>query len=553
MNKFIISAILYFIFIFNINAAINAVVDKNNIQNGETITLTIDMTDVDSDPDLSVLNNDFEIVGSSRSSQTSIVNFKSTTSSSLILQLNPKKTGKLIIPSISVGNNKTQPITINVDQSSANNNPNNSARTNENSSDIYFEASLDSHKTYVNVPVKLKLKVLIGTQVGNLTIMPSTQADISIDKFGENKQYTAIINGRNYNILEVQYLVTPKNTGLIKIKPLQLSGVKQTIDNDTFGFFSIPNYKQFKLSSKELSLNVNAVPSSLSSNIILASNVKVHDEWSIKDLNVKIGEPITRIVTVETKGASSSSIPNISLNYPHNFNAYNDKPQIVDNKSNEIMGTKIFKFVYIPQTSGDVIFPEDTLQWLNISNGKVQTISLKSRKFRVSQSASSIIQQINSKNAIIGQHNEYNKFSNTTFLFIILWLLTLILLIILLLKRRFKFNSTKKLKIKSPKQVINSSLTEIKHAAQAKDIKLLNSALIQWANSYFNKKINIIDEINKYIINEELSKIINEINEDIYYSKTFDNYERLLQILNELCANKNPKLDKEFLDGFYPK
>ncbi len=554
MNKFIL-IIFYIFFILKINADVSATVDRNEIQEGDTFTLTIDTTRDDSDINLDVLNNDFQILGKSSSSQTNIVNYKVSTTSSVILQLSPKKLGKIIIPSISVGKDKTQPITITVVKSSNNSGTNSNREVNDNSKDIFAQSSLSSNKAYVNYPVKLTIKIFVGTSIGNLMLNPSTQSDISIEKFGEPKQYTSNKNGRNYNVLEIQYLITPKQSGLIKIKPFQFSGVKQEMGGFDFDNFSFPENKPFTVNTNELSLHVNAIPDNAPSNIIIANHVNVKDEWINNDNNIKIGEPITRIVTINAEGIPSTSIPNISLNYPTNLNSYMDKAQSKDDSSG-LNGTKVFKIVYIPQASGKFVFPVNNIKWLNASTGKIENIKLNSKIFNVTSitNSSLIGKQLNSK-LNNDQNVSTSKLSNLTILFIFLWIVTLLILLILLFKRTKKNKSIKKIKeIKENKIKSNSSLTEIKKAAELKNIKLLNIALIHWTNSYFNVQINIIDEINKYILNENLKVLLDEINEELYYSKKFEKYDLLLQILNDFCKNsKNGKNKKDFLDGFYPK
>ncbi|MEN8168061.1 MAG: BatD family protein [Pseudomonadota bacterium] len=72
------------------------------------------MDESDASPDLSVLTEDFDILGRSQQQSTSIVNGRKSTTLGLILVLLPKKSGTLTVPAIPVGRERTDPLTLEV-------------------------------------------------------------------------------------------------------------------------------------------------------------------------------------------------------------------------------------------------------------------------------------------------------------------------------------------------------------------------------------------------------------------------------------------------------
>jgi hypothetical protein len=82
-------------------AEISASLDRNQIGPGETVQLTLQHNgQTDSQPDLSPLKQDFEIVGRSSGSSIQIVNGKMNAQTQLNLVLLPKHQGKLRIPAL---------------------------------------------------------------------------------------------------------------------------------------------------------------------------------------------------------------------------------------------------------------------------------------------------------------------------------------------------------------------------------------------------------------------------------------------------------------------
>ncbi|MBD3777621.1 MAG: BatD family protein, partial [Thiotrichales bacterium] len=78
--------------------------DRQQVEMGDIVTLTID-ADFQSrlgQPDLSALQDQFELLGSQRSSNIQIVNGDFQTSTRWLVQLLPKQAGELMIPPIDI-------------------------------------------------------------------------------------------------------------------------------------------------------------------------------------------------------------------------------------------------------------------------------------------------------------------------------------------------------------------------------------------------------------------------------------------------------------------
>ena len=83
------------------SAALNARLDHDQIGPGETVLLTLQHDgQTDTQPDLSPLKQDFDIVGRSSDSSIQIINGKMNSQVQLSLMLLPKHGGKLTIPAL---------------------------------------------------------------------------------------------------------------------------------------------------------------------------------------------------------------------------------------------------------------------------------------------------------------------------------------------------------------------------------------------------------------------------------------------------------------------
>lgn len=95
---------------------VKAYVDRNSIHLGETIKFTIQWSG--SNPGISinlgVLREDFKVLGTSQSNQINMVEGRTKITTEFMATLQPKRAGKLEIPSFQVGPHQTSPISLSV-------------------------------------------------------------------------------------------------------------------------------------------------------------------------------------------------------------------------------------------------------------------------------------------------------------------------------------------------------------------------------------------------------------------------------------------------------
>jgi len=99
MRRFLLLWVLSLAATLPVHAALRAWVDNPQVAPGETVRLTLAHDgQTNSRPDLGPLKQDFDVVGSSTSSQVQIVNGKVSSTTQLELSLSPKHGGPLTIP-----------------------------------------------------------------------------------------------------------------------------------------------------------------------------------------------------------------------------------------------------------------------------------------------------------------------------------------------------------------------------------------------------------------------------------------------------------------------
>ena len=81
---------------------VTAKLDRSSAVVGETVTLVLQTSDTDQslDTDLSVLQADFDVLNRRSETQMSFVNGRQTASVRLVITLEPKREGNLLIPAL---------------------------------------------------------------------------------------------------------------------------------------------------------------------------------------------------------------------------------------------------------------------------------------------------------------------------------------------------------------------------------------------------------------------------------------------------------------------
>lgn len=543
-------------------ATIDTMVDRNIVEQGQNINLTIIVPSISANPDLSPLQKDFQIVGKSTSSQTSIVNGSINSQTSIRISLVPNHLGKITIPAIKIDKDSTKSIQIEVTK----NNTTKSANIPDKA--LFLKSSLDKTTSYIGVPVVLSIKLYVSLNVGNLNLSPFQIDGAHIDKLNEPNQYQSEANGRPYMVLEQKFLVTPDKAGKISIPEIQLNG--SMASNNPMGL-GVATGQSFNLQTSPLFLEVKDAPKNINPNEWLpAKNVTANEIWSEKSNQITVGEPITRTVTINADGVNASVIPELDFTKVNDTNIYPDKT-ISDTKNSNsgVSSNKVFKIVYIPTKSGELKFPETKINWFDINNNQEKTITLPAKTFRVvgeikKNTFINNTKQVSSEN-YTAKTKKTNLWEYISYMIGGLWILTIAIFFIYRRKKqqsRDKINNknesiksdsltheTTTVKKKAP-IIVKSSIDE---SCQSKDIYCLNKALIDWANTNFDTKIKTIDKIKSLVHNQDIHNIIDDLNAALYDNKSFNKFEEINTLINSYKkTNLLAKKTKGELPKMYP-
>ena len=394
MKKYIYLFVCLF-FSFNAAATLDASVNTNEASLQSPIVLTI-KTDQNSSlsPDLSVLSGLFDVLSTSVSHQSYAINGSVYDQTEWTFSLLALKKGRLFIPSITLGNEKTSPIEINVsDQVQAQNPSLNESSQNQQSNpsspySISTEIYQLNEKTFVNEQIIYAVQIHDNNTIesGEPAFEPTT--DFIIKGLGAPKIKQKPDGGR---IITYLFALFAQKSGELHIPQVSFDGLvyqKPDIQNIfQGGLFQINLPSVFgietpvHLQKEGPKINILPKPQTYSSLWWLpAKNVQIEAKFINPPQKIVQGSVISREIELSAEGLTDSQLPELSFDSSEDIKVYPEKPSgetLVSDGG--VKGVQKTLVTYIPQKSGTIVLPEIKVLWYNTLTNQSQTAVLEAQ------------------------------------------------------------------------------------------------------------------------------------------------------------------------------
>jgi hypothetical protein len=358
-------------------AAVVTRVDRADIELNESFTLeVISDTNIDSQPDVSVLDESFYIGQGSQLSNTTIVNGQIRRSKTWTYVLMPKMAGKITIPAITVGTEKSEPLVISVSEPSY---------SPPGEAEVFVTSDVDFAETYVQAQVLLTIKIYrsVVTRQPALREPTISGAEVLSELAGDDRSYEAVIDGTPYNVVERVYALYPQESGTIEVSPARFEA---RVLRDG----RITGRKVFESEAQSVTvLPIPALPDEYPDAVWLpAREVTLSEDWSRNADDIKAGEPLTRHVTISALGQLETQIPALEPPSATGVNVYPDKPELSRRiESGGIRGERKDQYAMIGVTAGAVLLPALEVPWWNTETATWEVARLPERSINILPSA----------------------------------------------------------------------------------------------------------------------------------------------------------------------
>lgn len=366
------------------HAGVSAQVDRNTINEGDTFTLTLTVSGSNhAQPDLSALHQDFDVLSTGQKSMIQIINGSLTSNQSWTVTLSPKHTGKLTIPPITVGNDRSNAVTVTVLPATA------SSGGSTSQADVFLDVSVKpAHQSYVQAQLLYTVRLYYAEPLRQGTLSDPSLNNAVVQKLGKDQHFTTVRGGRQYQVIERRYAIFPQSSGKLAIPSVIFDG---RIDDpsaqtgDPFFDSFNPATRHVHLRSRTFHVKVKSQPAAYTGNNWLpAQAIQLQEKWSPHHPQFRVGEPVTRDIVIHAKGLSSSQLPNLPLPQQAGLKLYPDQAKTSDKPvGNTLEATREQKIAMIPTHAGDLTLPAIHLTWWDTKTQHQRTTSLPAETVHV--------------------------------------------------------------------------------------------------------------------------------------------------------------------------
>ena len=550
-------------------AEVSAWVDNNPVVVGEMFRLHIEAKNVDDpqEPDLSEIRG-LQILNRSVQNQTSIVGTSITRTVNWTYVMLAPSSGNYRIPALQVGSEKTIPIALKAEESSQS--PNNQI--------VRLEVDVSPNEVYPQQQVLVRVRIIrTGAQLENESLTPFELAGTQIEKVNQ-RSFRKVKNGKRQLITEISYVLLPEKSGTILLPQLSYQGNEIRGGNSQGNFGNFGNFgnifqqrgRRIFSNSEAQTIQVKALPVAFKGWWLPAAKLELEEQWLPNPPEFRVGEPVTRTLTVNAYGVFGNQIPELSFELPEKMKAYADQPSIETVKTQEgLKGTRVEKWAIIPGQAGKLELPEISVAWWDVRKDEIRTSVFPARIIEVFPAtvdfpAAPVTQETaieTKKTAVVVTQEpvlvdqQVGFWKALTIVFAILWCATL-LLWFFLKKNNTASGIKKEEEIKRNKELaLRSATKKVEKALSSGEAETVQTALLKWADSVWSENPpQGIEQIGERI--PQLKNGIKTLNSVLYGKQCKEN--SLEDLQKEFCGlsftAKNEKNNRHTqLSPLYPE
>jgi len=367
-------------------ASVRAVVDRNQATVGESIALQVAIDGGEGEVDLSGLV-DFKTVSRGTSSSFQMINGR--TSRQLIhnYALIPLKAGNLNIPAIPVTIDGRIHYTTPIGVTIAREPPADSGQR-----DVYVTAEVSDPSPWVGQQMVYTFRLFNAVQVANAKFQAPEFNGFTAEEREDRQSHRTVVNGREFIVTEVVFILVPIKTGTLEIEPavLQVGMLQRNRRPRPFSgmdaFFGRSQMNTRILETDPIAVHVKDLPPRPPGTTFSGLVGRFEIAASLDKTALRVGDSTTLTVTVSGTG-NIMDTPEPAIPAPAEFKAYADNPETqIKPGPQGYSGNKIFRTALVPVQPGRYRIDPVGLTYFDLNTGGYRDISTSAFDVTVSPS-----------------------------------------------------------------------------------------------------------------------------------------------------------------------
>ena len=364
------------------SAELSTRLSRSSIDELESVQLTIRANGTRSveELDLSELEKIFQVLNTNTSSQYQYINGNEQSWVDYQITLKPRIAGTLTIPSLTIGNEISLPLTLKV-------RPISQSLRDEINQLVFFEIETSKESVYVQEQLLFTRRLVYsnGVQLYNEIPGPPKIANALVLILGETRSGTTERNGKKYGVVEQRFAIFPEMSGKLEIPAIDITASVRLIERGRV------SRKGVRVSTTDLLVNVMPVPEAYPEEapwlpaqaIILTQTL----EPGVSKANV--GDTLQRRIQVRIDGNTGSILPSLNAQPSESlFSIYPTAPSIEDDTSGDsVIGFRTESSSIVPLQPGQLSLGETSITWWDTVSNEVRISVLADSRISAAGSA----------------------------------------------------------------------------------------------------------------------------------------------------------------------
>ncbi|CAE6810821.1 BatD family protein [Xanthomonas arboricola] len=357
-----------------VGAVTRAWLDRDSANAGDVVMLNIETDQRGVDPDYTPLRNDFALGAKSANQQMQVTNGSVTVRALFGVVLTPRKSGELIVPAIRVGNERTEPLRLQVgaSASAAGSSAPGAAAAAQGNEDAFVQTQVDDPQPYVQQSVGVVVRLYFATQLASGELDLEAPDGASLQRIGDDVSSVKVLNNRQYNVVERRYLLVPERSGRLVLPSARFNG--RSVGGFFDDYFGRGN-GELSARSASIPLQVRAQPANAPQPWLPLRSLQLR--YTTTPQRATAGEAAQLVVEASARGATQAQFPELPTPSVPDAQVFAEPPQYEErfvDGSPQLRLTR--RYLIVPNRAGPLVVPGLQVAWWDVGAAAAKTAAL---------------------------------------------------------------------------------------------------------------------------------------------------------------------------------
>lgn len=350
-----------------------AILQSDRIMEGDVAILLVEYSDDTPSMyalDTSPLDKSFDVLSVKPKVERRHENNKIVNVQHWEVTLSPKLKGEIKVPSLKIKQASTPELILQVIDSTSVENVNEK---------IWIEVDIYPESPFIGEQTLVTIRLVSSQPILNGFLSEPRLEQANVVHLGIDQAYVETINGKPFNILQRKLALFANKAGELMFPVVQFLG-----EIDALNANNLP--RQILRKSDPITLTILEPPSThIGSDWLPMTELEISDQWVGLDSDLKMGDSISRTISIRATGLTSDKLPNDLFKLDgENLVVYADKTKreniIVDGN---IVGHLVQSYAVVLTGQGRLKIPEITLDWWDIDDNQQKQTALSGKTLTV--------------------------------------------------------------------------------------------------------------------------------------------------------------------------